>query len=280
MNVKILSAYAILALTLVLLSGCPGSNTIPQANDSNNANASTNASDNTGIICAQVISYAVNPANGDCEEFPTSCTPDGWQTCVPAVISQKLQEIENKAFDETFNASGDERIEIRNSTFNAGFNVTGNALVAISDSTVNSGAVIASKYGNIKFANCNISENASFQATENAKIFVSTISFPKDNALVSGNVSITGSAFQTAGGGELFDYYELKYGYVAPGETTPSRWHSISNSTKQVKNGVLGEWDTFGLMNGNYTLALRLSDSESRVNTAKKNVQITGGLPS
>ena len=34
-------------------------------------------------ICADVISYAMNPDTGACEEFPNSCTPDGWELCDP-----------------------------------------------------------------------------------------------------------------------------------------------------------------------------------------------------
>ncbi|MBI5158964.1 hypothetical protein HY992_02480 [Candidatus Micrarchaeota archaeon] len=280
MNEKTFTACLLLVSTLILFSGCAGNTALP-ANETGNysLNESANASNNSSVVCAQVISYAVDPVGGDCIEFPTSCTPEGWRTCVPAVVSQKLQEIENQTFDEAFNASGDERIEIKNSVFNAGFNVTENALVAIYDSKINEGAVRASKHGNIKFINCELNENATLEASDNAKIFVSTILSPEDNATVSGNVSISGSAFQVAGEGDLFDYYELKYGYIAPGETLPARWHSISNNTKQVKTGLLGEWDTFGLMNGNYTLALRIVDEESRVNTATKKVQITSGLP-
>lgn len=33
-------------------------------------------------VCAQVITFARNPATGQCEAFPTPCdVPDGWELC-------------------------------------------------------------------------------------------------------------------------------------------------------------------------------------------------------
>jgi hypothetical protein len=37
-----------------------------------------------GEECVQVIAYAIDPASGECREFPTPCdVPEGWEPCTP-----------------------------------------------------------------------------------------------------------------------------------------------------------------------------------------------------
>ena len=36
------------------------------------------------VVCLQVVTYAANPATGECQAFPTPCdVPDAWAACQP-----------------------------------------------------------------------------------------------------------------------------------------------------------------------------------------------------
>ncbi len=260
---------AIIVAVALFFAGCTGKGVDGSANASGNA---------SGVACAQVISYAENPLTGECIEFPNACTPANWEKCEPVAISQKPKAIENETLDETLYASGDERVEVKESVLNGGITASEGALVSVKESGVY-GAIKTSGRGNVKLVNCRVGKETVFNASGNSKIFVVSIDSPETGEKVSGNVSFAGSAFEVAGAGDLFEEYELKYGYVAPGETLPARWHAIASAKKPVKNGALASWDTFGLMNGEYRIELRLKDAESRAVTAYATVELTGGLP-
>lgn len=85
---------------------------------------------------------------------------------------------------------------------------------------------------------------------------------PVRNAVISGNVDITGTA-----DGADFVEYTLE---VGPG-TVPETWTQIEQSYSPVSNGLLGTWNAVGA-EGVYTLRLRLSGTNMIVRT----VYVTG----
>jgi membrane peptidoglycan carboxypeptidase len=93
---------------------------------------------------------------------------------------------------------------------------------------------------------------------------------PEPFSSVAGKVSIHGSA-----AGEKFSYYRLQIGKgLNPGE-----WiQLIEDSTKPVKQGVLGEWDT-AVESGLYVLQLLVVDKDQRVEVATVQVTVDNTPP-
>ncbi|HOO55334.1 MAG TPA: FG-GAP-like repeat-containing protein [bacterium] len=87
--------------------------------------------------------------------------------------------------------------------------------------------------------------------TINADAPVVEISSPESGAVVSGNITIMGTAFDFSLTG-----WELYYG----AGTSPSAWKEIETGTASVQNGVLAQWDVSQLQ-GTYTLKLGATDS-------------------
>lgn len=79
-----------------------------------------------------------------------------------------------------------------------------------------------------------------------------SITSPVENAVVSGMVTVTGTASDVN-----FNSYKLEYGIGA----APTSWTIISTSTTQVLNNTLGIWDTLKLANGSYMLRLTVNDN-------------------
>jgi hypothetical protein len=79
------------------------------------------------------------------------------------------------------------------------------------------------------------------------------ITYPADGTVVSGEVTVVGTASHPN-----FDSYGLLYA-SGPVPTATSNWIPIVFGEKtMVVNGPLATWDTTGLSNGQYTLALAL----------------------
>jgi hypothetical protein len=77
-----------------------------------------------------------------------------------------------------------------------------------------------------------------------------TITSPPEGSTVSGEVVIQGTATHPN-----FGSYEVLYA-PGPGPTGESVWQRITLEESMVVNGPLATWDTTGLQNGKYTLAL------------------------
>ena len=81
------------------------------------------------------------------------------------------------------------------------------------------------------------------------------IDYPYENAIVSGDVAVIGTA-----SGDSFQNYVLEYGEGY----SPEQWIEIVNSDLPVTNDTLGVWSTFGLT-GRYTLRLTVGDQNEAV---------------
>jgi len=77
------------------------------------------------------------------------------------------------------------------------------------------------------------------------------ITFPSSGGTVGGSVEIRGTATHPQ-----MDFYQLRYAAGAE-PTSNSQWVDFAIVRgEQVQNGVLATWETGGLPNGTYTLAL------------------------
>lgn len=77
------------------------------------------------------------------------------------------------------------------------------------------------------------------------------VTYPTDGATLSGVVQITGIAAHPA-----ILWYDVSYA-SGPEATAGTQWISLARvENTQVENGVLATWDTTGLPNGQYCLAL------------------------
>jgi len=79
------------------------------------------------------------------------------------------------------------------------------------------------------------------------------ITSPRMNAVVRGQVQITGSALHTD-----FQFYKVEFNSAA----TPGQWIIVSDMRhNQVGQGVLDIWDTTRIPDGTYNLRLRVVDN-------------------
>lgn len=78
------------------------------------------------------------------------------------------------------------------------------------------------------------------------------ISAPGVNAVVSGNVSVTGRAAH-----EIFEYYKLEY---APGADAADGFFYFGGANSQVEGGLLGAFSSSAVANGVYTIRLTVVD--------------------
>ena len=83
---------------------------------------------------------------------------------------------------------------------------------------------------------------------------VVTITSPTHNSIVTGTISIEGTA-----AGPLFDSWILEYGEGVTPDSGP--WTEIASSTSQVTEEVLGFLDTTLIKDGLHTLRLRATDT-------------------
>jgi hypothetical protein len=81
------------------------------------------------------------------------------------------------------------------------------------------------------------------------------IDYPYENALVSGNVAILGTA-----SGDSFQNYVLEYG---EGDS-PQSWIQIASSSVPVSHDTLGIWNSFGLT-GPFTIRLTVGNQNQAV---------------
>lgn len=88
------------------------------------------------------------------------------------------------------------------------------------------------------------------------------IDYPYENAIVSGDVPILGTA-----SGDSFENYTLEYGYGH----SPAVWLNIKNSDVPVSKNTLGIWNSSGLT-GLFTLKLTVGDqNQARVHVIANN---------
>ncbi len=79
------------------------------------------------------------------------------------------------------------------------------------------------------------------------------VTYPTDGATISGVVQITGIAAHPA-----ILWYDVSYA-AGPDATAGTQWISLARvENTEVRNGVLATWDTTGLPNGQYCLALTM----------------------
>jgi len=79
----------------------------------------------------------------------------------------------------------------------------------------------------------------------------STITYPTDGATIGGQVEITGIAAHPN-----ILWYQVDYA-AGPEARSDSQWITLKHAENtQVEGGVLATWDTAGLPDGQYTLAL------------------------
>lgn len=77
------------------------------------------------------------------------------------------------------------------------------------------------------------------------------IDYPYENAIVSGDMAVMGTA-----SGAAFESYSLEYGEGS----VPQIWTGITSSSTPVSQDTLGIWDVAGLPAGLYTLRLTVGD--------------------
>lgn len=75
------------------------------------------------------------------------------------------------------------------------------------------------------------------------------ITSPVANARLRGTIEIRGSAYL----GENFQFYKVEY---QPLGAPPDEWIVFSSATGQVRDGLLGTWDTTTVPDGTYNLKL------------------------
>lgn len=80
----------------------------------------------------------------------------------------------------------------------------------------------------------------------------SVISAPGVNAVVAGNVAVTGRATH-----EVFEYYKLEY---APGADAADGFFYFGGANSQVEGGQLGVFSSSAVANGVYTIRLTVVD--------------------
>jgi len=81
------------------------------------------------------------------------------------------------------------------------------------------------------------------------------IDYPYENAIVSGNIAVLGTA-----SGDSFQNYVLEYGEGF----SPAIWTVITNSNVPVSHDTLGVWNSFGLT-GRFTLRLTVGNQNQAV---------------
>lgn len=78
-----------------------------------------------------------------------------------------------------------------------------------------------------------------------------TVTYPTEGATIGGVVQITGTAAHPS-----ILWYDVSYAF-GPEATAGTQWISLTRmENTQVENGVLATWDTTGLPDGQYCLAL------------------------
>ncbi len=98
------------------------------------------------------------------------------------------------------------------------------------------------------------------------------IAGPRSGDAVSGNVPLTGSAFDLSDSPDL-DRFVLEYGQGKEAREVKN-WTSIGQpQTVPVESGVLGTWDTEGLPDGSYVL--RISASDRLGHTSEHTITVT-----
>lgn len=105
----------------------------------------------------------------------------------------------------------------------------------------------------------------------------SVITYPSDGMTVSGVVDVTGIATHPN-----LSFYQLRYA-AGSQETADSQWIDFAIvPAKPVDNDVLGSWDTTGLPDGQYTLALAVwgeNDSSSPYVMFVRQVTVNNARP-
>jgi hypothetical protein len=96
----------------------------------------------------------------------------------------------------------------------------------------------------------------------------STITEPGVNSVLSGRVSVMGSAYS-----DRFNYYKLEFSSGAD----PNTWHFILQGDSPVGGGLLGAWDTSGLAPGIYNLQLKVVDATGNWVDPPCQVRVTVG---
>ncbi len=102
---------------------------------------------------------------------------------------------------------------------------------------------------------------------------IADIASPQNNEIVSGAVTITGTAVDID-----FRFYQLDYNI----DPTPSDvpWTAVQPPVaQQVRDGILGIWDTTGLPDGRYVLRLQVIRNDGQAISDEVHVQIGNATP-
>lgn len=139
----------------------------------------------------------------------------------------------------------------------------GDSYITLSGGQASFKEVSADGNANIRIVAVEYPDEAYFDAKGNSKIFILNLKGIGDNAVLSGKLPVYGRALEYAGEGDLFSSWRLEYGVLEGKDVLPYNWTVISQSNFQ-KNGLLAEWNTLNLTNGNYSLRLIVEDVHSR----------------
>jgi outer membrane lipoprotein-sorting protein len=99
---------------------------------------------------------------------------------------------------------------------------------------------------------------------------VTKIGSPTPNSIVSGAVTIFGTATNTN-----FSNYTVKYGTGS----SPAAWHLIAASDARVINGSLTVWNTSVIPDGTWTLLLEAMDKSGNMATSSVTIILDNTLP-
>nr|MBN1229144.1 hypothetical protein [Anaerolineae bacterium] len=102
---------------------------------------------------------------------------------------------------------------------------------------------------------------------------VVVISSPAEGAIVSGSVMVIGTVFDPA-----FESYELEF-LPDPAPSTTD-WEAVQPPVEQmVINGVIGSWDTTGLLDGFYILRVTLNRTDGEPVRVERQVTVSNATP-
>ncbi len=215
-----------------------------------------NAQNVTAEDSVPVLIYSVYNLNDDTDPF----SPDGDTIKDTTLITANFTLLSN--YTLTIKDSLQNVIKI--------FTGSGTSMQVSWNGRNQSNVIVPDGVYNYQVAITNVASGASTVSligTVTVDRTVPTASFasPAANAVISGSVTVTGTATDTN-----FLSYELEYG----AGDVPTVWTSVILATTPVSNGTLGIWDTKYLANGIYNLRLTVKDSVGHTKSVLRKVSL------
>lgn len=122
-------------------------------------------------------------------------------------------------------------------------------------------------------------DGANTSVKESDRVFIdnhspaANITSPEENQLVTGELVVSGTAFDMD-----FSTYALSY-KEGNDPAGPGDWTDITSSDQQVWDDTLGTWNTAGLADDTYTLRLKTTDRSNHVSYAYRTFDLNSTGP-